>query len=829
MNTYNHLYRTKKQFEAFLKGIGIDLTMRILIRIHSCIHSAEKISTLASEIKNVLPEANIVGCSTAGVICDGKILSDACLVSISTFETGEIETFSTDCLDESRKNKSGDTLCNELSKNLIRGRKGFLLIFLPPLFRKSISFVEEMNFSNPQVQILGGGAGTINGYGTESRYRAYVMDGTKTSNTGLAAAFITSEKMHIYENYICGVESVGKNYTVTKTGNHCLGQVDGIDGAEWYADLLGKTELDKNPQLSNLFPVVKETDIRTPFYVDYDPDNGGKLKTFTEFPKGTSVSLGYFNPQKMQEEMRSVYKEFKKHPIQAIFAYDCQSRVDLLRNCAKWEVGQFYTTNISGALLSGEIVYYKGKNRYVNFTFVMACLAEGEKSHVYLRSRELRNITALQQDNMHIVNYLLASGNRQLNKQLKNQQDKIKKSMFHNEALGLDNQLGYLYDRENLGYDKIALFTLTNERMVKLFVGRKNLFEELKTLFTQLRSILSENGDVIRIYSIDTASLLLAADDRIDITDFENKAEAILDYLNGRTLSQMNLSYHCAIVGNEQEPLHKAETAIQYGIEHNLAFINYDKILREIPDVTEEVHLLQVIRDALAEDGVIPYFQGIIDNHSRKICLYESLIRIQDKDGKIYYPDRFMPIAKENNLYEPLSVIMIKKVMEMFLDKDICVSINLNIRDIYDREVIKIIFDSLNIAQKPENFIFELVEAEKITDYDYVEAFASRIHSYGAKIAIDDFGTGFSNLMHIIRIDADYIKIDGEIIRLVCQDEKCKEFINVINYWCKNNNKKMIAEFVESEESQQALEKMGVEYSQGYFFSKPAPWEEIFQ
>ncbi|MGN1102016.1 MAG: EAL domain-containing protein, partial [Huintestinicola sp.] len=55
------------------------------------------------------------------------------------------------------------------------------------------------------------------------------------------------------------------------------------------------------------------------------------------------------------------------------------------------------------------------------------------------------------------------------------------------------------------------------------------------------------------------------------------------------------------------------------------------------------------------------------------------------------------------------------------------------------------------------------VESEEVTDYQYIKEFADRIHEKNAKIAIDDFGSGFSNLMHIIRIDADFLKIDGEI------------------------------------------------------------------
>ncbi|MGN0669434.1 MAG: EAL domain-containing protein, partial [Oscillospiraceae bacterium] len=259
--------------------------------------------------------------------------------------------------------------------------------------------------------------------------------------------------------------------------------------------------------------------------------------------------------------------------------------------------------------------------------------------------------------------------------------------------------------------------------------------------------------------------------------------------------------------------------------ERSIPLVRYDKISDSVIDTTEEIHILQVLRDALSEERVIPYFQGIYDNDEKRFGLYESLMRIADKDGKIYYPDKFLPVAKKYNLYELLSVVMVKKVMKMFIASDVRVSINLNVRDLYDREMIKVIFGNLDKAQHPENFVFELVETEAVTDYCYLKQFADRIHEKKARIAIDDFGSGFSNLLHILRIDADYLKIDGEIIRMINDDEKIMQFVGFLSSWWRERHKQVIAEYVENAEIQEKIEKMGISFSQGYFFSKPQPWQ----
>lgn len=815
MKVYNHLYKNKQKFDIFLSGTGIDRSKQALIRIHSSVHSAEEMSTLSAEIGKLLPNAKTIGCSTTGVILDGKIIEDSCLVSITTFDKCKVDSVFIE------KFKSENHLCSELSKKLIKDRSGFLLIFLPAGFTKGIMLADLINKKAPGVKMMGGAAGY-----KAKKSRAYVLEGSRTSEKAVSAVFISSDDLFVYEDFVCGADNSGKSCTVTKTRKCRLEKIDGVSGAKWYSEFLDKTELENDPELSVLFPIIREENIRIPYFVKYEHKKEEKLELSCELPSGSRIYSGYFNPRKTLGEMRTVYKALKQAPSELLFAYDCQSRMIVMHSCAKWETEQFSATNISGALLSGEIVCRESKNYFANFSFAVACLSENENAHIPLRSRDFSDSSPIRQNNVKAVNYLLASGNRQLNEQLEDQQNKIKNSLLRNEALGLDNQFCYLNEREQIHLNKIALYVLNNERMVKLFVGRKEIFEELKRVYGSVTERLNECG-IVHIYSYETSSLLIAADDKTDSNVFEKIAEDTLEYLNNITLNDVRLSYECAVVEDEKEPLHKAETALQYGSEHNMTFVKYGQIADSIMDKTEEIHILQVIRDALSEERVIPYFQGIFDNTEKRFGLYESLMRISDKNGKIYFPNQFLPVAKKYELYELLSVAIVKQVMKMFIDRDVKVTVNLNVRDIYDREMIKVIFKYLNKADHPENFIFELVESEEVTDYQYIKEFADRIHEKNAKIAIDDFGSGFSNLMHIIRIDADFLKIDGEIIRSICDDEKCLQFVGIITSWCSNQQKQVIAEFVENEKIQGIIEEMGIRYSQGYYFSKPMPWETV--
>ncbi len=816
MKVYNHLYKDKRRFTSFIKGTELETDKQTLVRIHSSVHSAAEISGLTKQVKELLPNACIVGCSTSGVICDGKIIDDGCLVSITTFDDCDIEALYIETADNEKK------LCDELSERLVKGRNGFMLLFLPPFYEKGIKLINRINKRFPGVRVLGGAAGFKG-----KKQSAYVLEGVNISATAAAVAFISSEQLTVYEDFVCGADVSGQLCNVTKSRKNYIRRIDDRNAAEWYSELLDKDELKNDPELSLLFPIVREMDIKIPYFVNLERKKEDKLRTSCELPNNSSIYSGYFNPKKTLEEMKSLYSEISRQPSEIIFAYDCQSRMVVMHSCAKWEVGQFSSTNISGALLSGEIVSRNGRNYYANFTFSVACISENACSHIPLRSRDMNDCSVIAQNNIKAVNYLLASSNRQLNEQLEDQRDKLKKSLFHNEALGLDNQFCYLYDKENSGLDKIALYSLKNERMLKLFVGRREIYDELRKVYADVDERINQSvsdKNTVRIYGYEALSLIIACDESVDVESFEGIARETLDYLNSISLNDVKLSYQCAFVADEKDPLHKADAALMYAEEHGISFVKYSSISDGMPDTTEEIHILQVIREAIAKERIVPYFQGIYDNNEKRFGIYESLMRISDKNGKIYYPNQFLPVAKKYNLYEMISVVMVKKVMEMFADSDVCVSINLSVRDLYDREMIKAIFGNLDKAAHPENFVFELVETEAVTDYCYLKQFADKVHEKKARIAIDDFGSGFSNLLHILRIEADYLKIDGEIIRMICDDEKSMQFVEFLSDWCSKQQKQVVAEYVENEEIQKKIENMGISFSQGYLFSKPQPW-----
>lgn len=826
MKTFNHIYEDFSVFCEFVDAIDLKENENILIRIHSGIHTKVEMEELTAKIKELLPWANIVGCSVSKVILEGDILPDRCLISVTVLEKNSIITGHLSCMDEAGNWKSGEAVGEEMLQVLPSAGTGFMLLFFPVDYSKMEAFTNTINDADVSVKIFGGAAYYEDENHEAQTDLAYCVADTFVSTTELSYAYISGEELSVYGNYVCGVEAVGRPSKVHTKGNEII-SVDGQPGATWYAKMLGESALQETPEIAQVFPLIMRDGSGLAYHIDYLKDKGRnkyKLQSFGELLDGSEISIGYFYPQKIYNRLSHLMNGIVNHPAETIFAYDCQARSNLLHDCAAWECGNFSNTNMSGALLSGELIFNETKNFYANYTFVVTALSEGGKTHFILPDLDPRSIEDLQEDNIQMLAYLLQNAHKHLNNDLAEQQGKMRDAVFFNAVMGLQNQMKFQYDEEELGFDKSAVLSLNNEKMLRLFSGLAETYTFLKHCYEEVQELYEMDG--LHFYSIEDVSLLVAADDRVEPEEFKRVILEIEEFLNNKTFNDIDLNYTAAILLEAGSTIPRLMDIVRYAKSRKLPYACNDEVNTEIKKTKEDIQMVWIIKEALWHRRILPYFQEIHNNQGGTKRMFESLMRIFDEDGNIYYPNSFLPVAKEYELYDSLSELMVKMVMEQFENKDARITINLSVQDIYNRNLIQFIFGKLRECNHPENFVFEIVESEEVTDYQYMKEFADRIHECGGMIAIDDFGSGFSNIKNILNINADFIKVDGAIVKTVVEDVQCREFIEFINGWCKKAGQELICEFIENEQIQKIMEEIGVGHSQGYFFSKPHKWSE---
>jgi EAL domain-containing protein (putative c-di-GMP-specific phosphodiesterase class I) len=130
--------------------------------------------------------------------------------------------------------------------------------------------------------------------------------------------------------------------------------------------------------------------------------------------------------------------------------------------------------------------------------------------------------------------------------------------------------------------------------------------------------------------------------------------------------------------------------------------------------------------------------------------------------------------------------------------------------------------------ERQGGIILEIVESEGIENFYEVNRFIEQAKSSGCHIAIDDFGTGYSNFEYLIKLNADFLKIDGSLIKNIDTDIDAQDIVSTMVSFAKKKKIPVIAEFVSSEAIFNKVKSLGIEYAQGYYIGKPEKGLHLF-
>jgi len=237
---------------------------------------------------------------------------------------------------------------------------------------------------------------------------------------------------------------------------------------------------------------------------------------------------------------------------------------------------------------------------------------------------------------------------------------------------------------------------------------------------------------------------------------------------------------------------------------------------------------IDFVKEALQEERVTCHYQPIYDHNSKKILKYEALVRIIDNNEKIISPAYFLPGLKHTNIHYKLTQRILSIVFEKFKENSSHVSININFSDLInidiENTIVKELQNNKNLASR---VTFEILESDEIENIELFKEKIELIHSLGSKVSIDDFGSGYSNFRTIIDIEANFLKIDGSLIKNIDKNEKDFKVVKSIVLFAKEANLKTIAEFVHSKEVYDKLQQLDLDYMQGYYIAQPLEVLEV--
>jgi len=406
---------------------------------------------------------------------------------------------------------------------------------------------------------------------------------------------------------------------------------------------------------------------------------------------------------------------------------------------------------------------------------------------------------------------------------LKNQDNerKIEEMAFHDSLTGLHNKS---YLEQLLTEDKNKTLILLNVNNFS-YINSAYGFELGDKLLKKIANILQNNFTTQATCRVNSDEFALLFDEQIDI---ENRVMDIRQCFYSQDIHidniNINISFSYGATYGSTHRLRNSAFALKQAKKNgknNLYIHNQNENDTNNAQRKSFIEMNNLLHHALNEDRVVPYFQGIRNNTTAQIIKFESLVRIIDKD-EVISPYTFLEVAKLSGLLPEITKVMVEKTFKMMSDKEYTFSLNITEDDLNQNYLSDYLQkQALRYSINPNRVIIEILEGISSDGKKNHVQQLKKLKSLGYAIAIDDFGTEYSNFERVLDLDIDFLKIDAKYIKDIHTSKKSYEITKAISFFAKNAGIPCIAEFVHNEDVQNIIESLGIEYSQGYYFSKP--------
>jgi c-di-GMP phosphodiesterase len=223
-------------------------------------------------------------------------------------------------------------------------------------------------------------------------------------------------------------------------------------------------------------------------------------------------------------------------------------------------------------------------------------------------------------------------------------------------------------------------------------------------------------------------------------------------------------------------------------------------------------------------------YQPVVDLESGRCIGAEALISWIQPGGKVVRPDLFIPLAEDTGLIEPMTEWLMKQIrleMEGLLadNRDLHIAINLSPVHFESEKILSAssrIFGSSAI--QPNQLVYEITERGLIKeDNETARTVMKKLRGRSSRIALDDFGTGYSSLSYVSSFPLDYLKIDKSFVSAIGTDALMSGLVDSIIDMAKRLDLKIIAEGIETPGQDAYLGERGVDYGQGWYYSRAMP------
>jgi diguanylate cyclase (GGDEF)-like protein len=426
-----------------------------------------------------------------------------------------------------------------------------------------------------------------------------------------------------------------------------------------------------------------------------------------------------------------------------------------------------------------------------------------------------------------------------------NLQETFDHARFHDAFTGLPNRRYFMDQLDRALRDvrakrrqriaviiiDIARFKLINDMLGhtagdELMVQAARRFEKSTSAF---KGVLARwGGDQFALLILDVASTEAA----LNVAGLlQEELRSPIELRRHRLIVMASVGITCVESGQQraEDVVREADLALSAAKRHGT-----EKIAVYAPSMAGQaadlVSLEADLHVALDKHELRLLFQPIVDLRTYRMVGAEALLRWRHPVESVLTPDRFLRIAEEAGLMVPITrwiILRVVRVVGQWLrhlpaDQKFFISINLSPTALRDPGLSEYVASLLRETQLPPSLLkFELTEAALISNVAAARETLDRLHALGIELMLDDFGTGYSSLSNLQLFPFDFVKIDRPFANRTGSDQANTGMMAAMVQMAGSLNLTAIAEIVETEAAATALQEMGCDYGQGYYFSEP--------
>lgn len=247
----------------------------------------------------------------------------------------------------------------------------------------------------------------------------------------------------------------------------------------------------------------------------------------------------------------------------------------------------------------------------------------------------------------------------------------------------------------------------------------------------------------------------------------------------------------------------------------------------------------RLIQRAVDEDGFYVVYQPIINTKTNRCESAEALVRLKDtKSFGFISPEVFIPVAERRGLISKIGDQVFSKVCQFIKDNEVeklgikYIEVNLSGIQIADPTIPFRLHQTVkSYGLDPKMINLEVTETALVRSGKVALDNMEKLKSFGYKFSMDDFGTGYSNLSQVAAVKYDLVKMDKSLIWPAFEpnNEQARTIMIACIKMFHTLGISVVAEGVETAEQAEVLATNGVEFLQGYHYSKPVKEDKFLE